>query len=53
MKNLCDEMPNGYQESIQKRLNAVRYFDGKTSFGTGTKEERIARLKQELSAKTD
>ena len=26
MKNLYDEMPNGYQESIQKGLGVVRYF---------------------------
>ena len=26
MKNLYDEMPNGYRESIQKGLAAVRYF---------------------------
>ena len=48
MMNLYDEMPNGYQESIQKGLDAVRYFGGRMSFGTGTKEERIARLKQEI-----
>ena len=50
MKNLYDEMQNGYQESIQKGLNAVRYFGRKMSFGTGTKEERIARLKQEIES---
>ena len=26
MKNLYDEMPNGYPDSIQKRLAAVRCF---------------------------
>ena len=48
MKNLYDEMPNGYLESIQKGLAAVRCFSRYMSFGTGTKEERIARLKQEI-----
>jgi len=48
MKNLYDEMPNGYQESIQKGLNAVRHFGRHMSFGTGTEEERISRLKNEL-----
>lgn len=48
MKNLCDEMPNGYSESIRKGLAAVRCFGGRMSFETGTKEERIARLKQEI-----
>ena len=50
MKNLYDEMPNGYQESIQKGLSAVRYFSRNMSFGTGSKEERIARLKKEIEA---
>ena len=48
MQNLCDEMPNGYSESIRKGLAAVRCFGGRMSFETGTKEERIARLKQEI-----
>ncbi len=26
MKNLYDDMPNGYQETIKKGMNAVRYF---------------------------
>ena len=50
MKNLYNEMPNGYQESIQKGLNAVRYFSRHMSFGTGTDEERINRLKQEIES---
>ena len=48
MKNFYDELPNGYQESIQKGLSAVRYFSGNLSRGTGTKEESIARLKKEI-----
>ena len=48
MKNLYDEMPNGYQESIQKGLSAVRYFSGNMSFGTGSEDEQIARLKKEI-----
>ena len=48
MKNLYDEMPSGYQESIQKGLSAVRHFSRNMSFGTGTEEERIGRLKNEL-----
>ena len=50
MKNFYDEMPNGYQESIQKGLSAVRYFSRNMSFQTGSEEERIARLKQEIEA---
>ena len=48
MKNLYNELPNGYQESIQKGLGAVRYFSRNMSFGTGTDEERIGRLKDEI-----
>ena len=50
MKNLYDKMPNGYQESIQKGLSAVRYFSRNMSLGTGSKAERIARLKKEIEA---
>ena len=48
MKNFYDEMPNGYQESIQKGLGAVRDFGRNMSFGTGSEEERISRLKKEI-----
>ena len=47
-KNFYHDVPNGYLESIQKGLTAVRYFSNRMSFGTGTKEDRIARLKQEI-----
>ena len=50
MKSLYNELPNGYQESIQKGLGAVRYFSRHMSFGNGTEEERISRLKNELNA---
>ena len=50
MRKLYDEMPNGYQESIQKGLSAVRYFSRNMSFGAGSNEERIARLKKEIDA---
>ena len=50
MKNLYDEMPNGYQESIQKGLSAVRYFSRNMSFGTVSREKQIDRLKQEIEA---
>lgn len=48
MKSLYSGLPNGYQESIQKGLGAVRYFSRHMSYGTGTKEENIARLKIEI-----
>ena len=47
-KNFYHDVPNGYLESIQKGLTAVRYFSNRMSFGTGTKEDRIARLMQEI-----
>lgn len=48
MKSLYEDMANGYQETIQKGLSAVRYFSRNMSNGTGTKEENIQRLKQEI-----
>ncbi len=48
MKNNYSDLPNGYQESIQKGLSAVRYLSRNVSFGKGTKEERIAKLKKEI-----
>ena len=48
MKNNYADMPNGYQETIQKGISFVRYSDRKMSAGSGTKEEQIARLKKEL-----
>ena len=41
MKNLYDEMPNGYQESIQKGLGVVRYFSRNMSFGTGIRRNEL------------
>ncbi len=48
MKNLYDEMHNGYQESIQKGISAVRYLSRNISFGTGSYEERISILEKEI-----
>ena len=47
-KNLYDDMPNGYQETIEKGMSAVRYFGRNTSHGIGSKEEQIIRLKQKI-----
>lgn len=47
-RNLFRDVPNGYQESIQKGLSAVRYFSNRMSFGSGTKEDRIIQLKKEI-----
>lgn len=48
MKDLYDEKPNGDRERIQRGLGVVRYFGRQISFGKGTGEERIARLKREI-----
>ena len=47
-KSFYRDAPNGYLESIQKGLNAVRNFSNRMSFGTGAKEDRITRLKKEI-----
>ena len=48
MKNYYTDQPNGYLESIQKGIAAMRSFDLHASRGLGTREEQIARLKREL-----
>ena len=48
MKNYYTDQPNGYLESIQKGIAAMRSFDLRASRGLGTREEQIARLKREL-----
>ena len=47
-KSFYSDAPNGYLESIQKGLDAVRYFSNRMSFGTGAKEDRMTRLKNEI-----
>ena len=48
MKNDYNKQPNGYLESIQKGLLAVRTYDLRVSHGIGTRNEQIAKLKKEL-----
>ena len=38
MKNSYVDMPNGYLETINTGMNAVRYFNRKMSYGTGTRK---------------
>ena len=38
-KNLYDDMPNGYQETINKGMSAVRYFSRNMSYGKGRAKE--------------
>ena len=42
------EMPNGYEESIRKGMSAVSYFRRNMSYGKGSRDEQIARLKKEI-----
>ena len=42
------EEPNGYLETIEKGMSAVRYFNRKMSYGKGTREEQVSRLQKEL-----
>ena len=48
MKDFYADRPNGYLESIQKGLAAVRTYDLRVSRGIGSRDEQIARLKNEL-----
>ncbi len=47
-KKFYRDMPNGYQESIQKGLLAVRNFSRHMSYGKGTEKENILRLADEI-----
>ena len=44
------DLPNGYQETIRRGINAVRNLNGGMAYGKGTRSEQIARLKEELAA---
>lgn len=48
MNSFYNNRPNGYQESIQKGLSAVRSFRSGLSYGTGSRKENIQRLKSEI-----
>lgn len=45
--NKYDYLPDGYQETIRKGLDALRVFS-RVSYGVGSKEEQLQRLKDEL-----
>ena len=48
MKQNYNELPNGYLESINKGINAVRHFRGGLTTGNLSREEAIRKLKTEL-----
>ena len=47
MNQNCKE-PNGYLESIKKGVQTVNSFKGTASAGTGTQEEKLRRLAEEI-----
>lgn len=47
------QMPNGYQESIEKGIGAVRLLSGRMFYGKGTDAERIERLCRRLLSVQD
>ena len=48
MKQSFSELPNGYLETIERGIAAVRSFRGGITGGTGTRQENIERLKAAL-----
>ena len=40
--------PNGYIETIEKGMSAVRHFSRNVSYGNGSKVEQLERLKKEI-----
>ena len=48
MKQNYNELPNGYLESINKGINAVRLFRGGLSEGNLSREEALQKLKNEI-----
>ena len=48
MKQNYSELPNGYLESINKGINAVRNFRGGMTEGKLSRDEAIVRLKMEI-----
>ena len=48
MNSFYNKKPNGYQETIQKGLAAVRSLRAGLSRGSGSREENLQRLKSEL-----
>ncbi len=48
MKQNYNELPNGYLESINRGINAVRQFRGGMTMGKLSREEAVARLRTEI-----
>ena len=50
MKNLYEQLPDGYRESIEKGVSAVKYFYEGTYTPRGSAQESISRLRDEIAA---
>ena len=48
MKQNYSELPNGYLETIQNGIAGVRTFRSGITRGTGTRQENLERLKEEI-----
>ena len=48
MKNYYHEMPDGYRETIEKGMNAVRNWRIRFSHGSGSIDDNIRQLKKEI-----
>ena len=49
-KDTGNKQPNGYIETIERGVSAVRYFSRNMSYGKGSKAEQIERLRNEINS---
>ena len=48
MDKIFAKRPNGYKDSISKGIAAAHYFRGRASYGKGSRDAQIKRLKEEI-----
>ena len=49
MKNLWEQLPDGYHETIEKGINAVRFFHQGVSSDFLSKEESVKKLREAIN----